>query len=240
MSTDILADLRDVADALTNPYQHREPRWGWSPSRHKVKLPDHVVILPGLIAQLAELAEIPTSPGGSNDTPTSRPVPQSRPPGNPQALAAYLDIHIGVAKWTILFGLDSRDTVESQVRHLVASVAARDAEDQGGLLDELRRWQRQAEIILEWREADLQLTVPCPVDECGERSLRVNVPEKTARCVACGCRWAEVENPDRGVYSIGVLAGFIADHRRLSKAGADRAREDDRARKAARSGRSAA
>jgi hypothetical protein len=238
-ATDILADLRDVADALTNPYQHREPRWTWSASRHKVKLPDHVVILPGLVAQLAELAEIPSSPGGGEDAPTSRPVPQSRPPGNPQALAAYLDIHLGVAKWTIMFGLETRDTVESQIRHLVASVAARDDDDQGGLLDELRRWQRQAEIILEWREADLQLEVPCPVDDCGERALRVNVADKTARCRACGCRWAEEENPERGIYSIGVLAGFIADHKRLSKEGADRAREVERARKAARSGRPA-
>lgn len=239
MTVDVLADLRDACDALTNPFQHREPRWTWSDSRHKVKLPDHVVVLPGLIGQLAELAEIPTSSGGSNDTPTARPVPQSRPPGNPQALAAYLDIHIGVAKWTIMFGLNSRDTVESQVRLLVASAPAQDTEDQGALLDELRRWQRQAEIICEWREADLQLEVPCPVDDCGERALRVNVQDKTARCVACGCRWAEEEHPDRGVYSIGVLAGFIADHKRLSKAGADRARGEERARKEARS-RSAA
>lgn len=237
MPVDILADLRDVCDSLTNPYQHREPRHTWSASKHKVRLPDHVVTLPGLIAQVFDAAY----PGGSQADSggfTVRPVPGSRPPGNPRALACYLDIHIGVAKWTILFGLDSRDTVESQIRLLVASAPTQDPEDQGALLDELHRWRRQCEIIAGWRDPDPQLEVPCPVEGCGERALRVNLAEKTARCTACGSRWAEEEDDWTG--SIGLLARHIQDHKAAGKRAADRARADERVRKAARNGRSAA
>lgn len=240
MSVDTLSELRDVCDALTNPYQHREPRHAWNASKHKVRLPDHVVTLPGLIAQVAEAAY----PGGNTADSggfTVRPVPGSRPPGNPRALACYLDIHIGVTKWTILFGLagqETRDTVESQLRHLVASSPTQDSEDQLGLLDELRRWQRQCEIITGWRDPDPQLEVPCPVEGCGERALRVNLAEKTARCTACGSRWAEDEDDYTG--QIGLLARHIQDHKAATKAGADRVWADERERKAARNGRSAA
>lgn len=239
-ATDILADLHDVSDALTNPYSHREPRGHtWSESRHKVKLPDHVVTLPGLVTQLGEIVY----PGGqATDSGgfTVRPVPSSRPPGNARAMVAYLDIHIGVAKWTVLFGLDSRDTIESGIRQLVARAMEQDREDQLCLLEELRRWRRTCEIITGWKDPDPQLQVPCPVEDCGERTLRVNIADRTARCTACGVRWAEVEDPEQGIYSIGGLADHIQTFEAGSKAAADGARLEARELKARRNGKSAA
>lgn len=230
--TDILADLADTCDALCDPQQHREPRWYWDANRNKKTLPDHVVVLPGLIARLAEVVYPGSAPDNGG---TARPVPSSRPPLRTDAASALLAIHMAVARWTLSLRLELRDTIESSVRQLLGRIAREDSDTQMALLTEMRSWQRQCEIICGDRQPDPQLQVPCLVEGCGQRRLRVNMAELKARCEGCGTRWAENEDPEHGIYSIGVLAGHIADYQRQSKAGADRVRQEERDRKAARS-----
>ncbi len=234
MRTDILADLRDVCDLLCDPHQIREPRWTWDANRNKKPLPDHVVVLPGLLGQLADIV-YPGSPPDNGSGPTARPVPGSRPPLRTDAMSALFAIHCAVARWHMSYCLTTRDTLESSVRQLLGRVAQEDSDTQAALLTEMRSWQRQAEIICGWRQPDPQLQVPCPVEGCGERRLRVNLTDRSARCEACGARWGEQEDEWTG--SIGVLAGHIAAYQKLSKKAADGARLVERERKQARSGR---
>lgn len=232
MTADIMADLRDVCDLLCDPHQIREPRWTWDANRNKKPLPDHVVVLPGLLGQLADIV-YPGSPPDNGAGPTSRPVPSSRPPLRMDAASAHLAITIAVARWHVSLGLELRDTIESSVRQLLGRIAVEDSDTQATLLSEMRSWQRQAEIICGHRQPDPQLQVPCP--HCTERRLRVNMTELTARCDTCGSRWAEQEDERTG--SIGVLAAHIAEFQRQSKAGADRVRAEVRERKHRISGR---
>ncbi len=239
-----MADLRDTVDALCDPHQIREPRGTyWDHNRHRKQLPDHVTVLPGLLQQLADIV-YPGSPPDNGAGPTARPVPSSRPPLRMDAASAHLSIVMAVTRWHLTLGLVLRDTLESSVRQLLGAISREDPDTQAVLLGEMRSWQRQAEIICGHRQPDPQLQVPCP--HCGERKLRVNMTDLTARCDGrpddgdpCGSRWAETEDPDRGIYPIGVLARHIAEHQRLSKEGADRARAVDRARKQRISGRPA-
>jgi len=238
MTVDIMADLAQVCDDLTNPRKHREPRGHyWDAARHRRTLPDHEVTLPGLITQVGQIVY----PSGQQDdgTCTMRPVPGSRIPGNPKAVTCYLEIHIAVTRWHVLFGLTLRDTIESSIRQLLGKASSEHSDTQVELLDEMRRWRHQCEIVTRWRDPDPELDAPCPVEQCGARTLRVNLAKRTARCNTCGARWAEEVDEDRGIGSIGVLGRHIQAHRAESTAASRSAWDEERARKARRTGRAA-
>lgn len=236
MTVDILAELRDACDSLTEPYHSRSQRWTWDHNRHRKPLPDHVITLPGLLQQLADMA-YPGQPADSGDF-VMRPVPASRPPLQLRAVSAHAAIAVGIVRWCWSMQLDLRGTAESNLRQVLAAAGRQDRDTQITLLDEVRGWRRQAEIITGWRDPDPELQVPCP--HCGERGLRVAIADKVARCVNCRSRWAEDEDIDAGVYSIGVLGRHIADYQAGSREAADRVWAAERGRKAAREGRPAA
>lgn len=236
MTFDVVAELRDVADALTNPTQVRNPRHGRDANGERVRLEDHVAILPGLIGQVAEIVW----PNGGSDSESARPVPASRPPGNPQAMMVHLDIWIGVARWHMRWCLTTRDTLESSVRQLLAKVMSEDSDTQDELLAEMRSWRHRCELVLREAFNDPQVQSPCPVEGCGSRTLRINVQRKTARCATCRARWAEVPDPERGVWSIVGLADHIQTFEAASRAAAAEVRETERVLKEKRYGRSAA
>lgn len=236
MSFDALAELAEVVDALTNPQHIRNPRHGWDANRNKVQLPDHTVTLPGLIAQVAEIVW----PNGGGDSEGSRPVPASRPPGNPNASAVYLDIWIGTARWHMMWCLTTRDSLESSIRQLLGKVAGEDRDTQLELLADLRSWRHRCEVVLKEATNDPGVQSPCPVEGCGQRTLRINVKKKTARCTTCLARWAETPDPDKGIWSIVGLADWIRDHEQASRAAADEARRVEREAKERRYPRSAA
>jgi hypothetical protein len=234
MVVDVLTELTDTADALTEPHQSREPRWTWDAdrsNRNKIKLPDHVVTLPGLITQVGDIVW----PSGRQDQGDFhvRPVPSSRPPGDPEASACYLDVSIAVTRWHVMLGLTLRDTLESSIRQLLGRISREDRDTQLALLDEMRQWRRHCEVITGLVSPDPQLQVPCPVDGCGARTLRINVGKRTARCTSCKARWAEQEDPDAGIYSISILAQWIGEWQASAKAAADSARQVARQRKTA-------
>lgn len=236
MTFDVLAELRDTADALTNPTQVRNPRHGRDANGERIRLEDHVAILPGLIGQVAEIVW----PNGGGDSESARPVPSSRPPGNPHAMAVHLDIWIAVAKWHMRWCLTTRDTLESSIRQLLAKVMSEDSNTQEDLLTEMRSWQHRCELVLREAFNDPQVQSPCPVEGCGSRTLRINVQRKTARCTTCRARWAEVPDPERGVWSIVGLADHIQTHEAASRAAAAEARAVERDLKEKRYGRPAA
>ncbi len=236
MNTDTFTDLQQVVDTLTNPTQVRNPRTARDANGDRVQLPDHVATVPGLIAQVAELVW----PSGPDETATSRPVPASRLPGNPQAMAVHLDIWLGVTRWHLMWCLTTRDTVESSIRQLLGRAAREDSDTQDELLTEMRRWQHRCEVVLKEAFNDPQVQSPCPVEGCGSRTLRINVKKKTARCTTCRARWAEVPDPDRGIWSIVGLADHIQAHETQSRAAAAEARSVERGLKEKRYGRPAA
>lgn len=229
--SDLLSSLNDVADALTNPSQHRTPRHTWSKDRrdrHKKRLPDHVVVLPGLLTQLHDLA-YPLGVDGEEGA-GGRSVPQSREPGNPRALSAYLDIHIGVTRWTATLELAWREPVESAIRQLVGAAPAQAHDTQRDLLSDMAWWLARCEEITGWVLPDPVLTVPCPDETCGHRALRVDVEERTVRCGACGSRWAEQETETVG--SLERLGRYVTKYRAAASTAAEIVRADDRRRKA--------
>lgn len=236
MAFDLLAELRDTADTLTDAQHVRNPRHGWDANRHKVQLPDHTVTLPGLIAQVAEIVW----PNGGGDNESARPVPSSRPPGNPQAFAVHMDIWFAVARWHVRWCLTTRDTLESSIRQLLGRVTSEDRDTQEELLTEMRSWRHRCEVVLREASPDPGVQSPCPVEGCGARTLRINVQRKTARCTTCRARWAEVPDPEKGVWSIVGLADHIQAHEAQSRAAAGAARDVERELKAKRYGRTAA
>lgn len=230
--SDVLGQLRDVVDALTNPSQHRTPRHTWPADRrkrHKVKLADHVTIVPGLLTQLAAMA-FPLGAGG-DDGGGARAVPQSRPPGNPRAIAAYLDIHAAADRWSADLGCSPRATLASTVRGMLGAAPAQPHDVQRRLLRDLDEWLAQCMVITGVAVPDPVLAVPCPADLCGARTLRVDLDKGTVRCLSCGARWARDEGERVG--SLGVLARYVTEYQSAARTAADRVRAESRRRKAA-------
>lgn len=239
MAIDILAELRDTSDALTEPHEHREPIFDWDHNRNRKKIGDHKIVRAGLLAQVGELV-YPGTPPDTGDF-VVRPVPGSRPPLRTDAASAYLQIHLAATRWCLSLRLEIRDTIESTVRQLLGRVASEDRDTQAALLTEMRSWRRQCELITGLREPDPHLQVPCP--RCGNRSLRVDMAQASARCShdvvvegerqRCGATWDEESG------TIGVLARHIAEFQAQAKAGAARVRAEEREKKLRRAGKAA-
>ncbi len=70
----ILQDIADEVEQLTDPRQHSEPRWEWDTNRNKKPLPPHITTVPGLIQQLRDLAE-PGNDGGEGGDAGAHSVP---------------------------------------------------------------------------------------------------------------------------------------------------------------------
>lgn len=187
---DPLADIRDAADTLTDPRQHREPRWEWDHNRHRKPLPDHVVTLPGLIQQLRDLIE----PGAADEGAGARALPESRPPGNLDAVSLLAAIEFGAAKRCLDLQVTRRATPESNIRAIVGAAGRLDYDTARVVAAELRAWQRQAEILAKWRNGAMELICPCP--ECAARgSLLVNPETEAAWCTSCAQEWPAEDSP---------------------------------------------
>jgi hypothetical protein len=239
MAIDILAELRDISDVLTDPVQHREPIHGWDKNRNRKVIGHHVIVRPGLLAQVCELIH-PGTPPDSGDF-VVRSIPGSRPPLRTDAASAYVQIVLAATRWSLSLRLEVRESAESTIRQLLGRIAAEDRDTQAALLSEMRSWRRMCELITGVREPDPHLQVPCP--RCGNRSLRVNLAEASARCAyditvvgerrRCGAVWDEESG------TIGVLARHIAEFQARAKADAARVRAEERERKLRRAGRAA-
>jgi len=230
--SDVLALLTDVVDALTQPTQERTPMHTWSQDRsdrNKKRLPDHVTYVPSLLVQLAAQA-FPLTVDGDQGA-GARSVPQSKLPGNAEALATYLDIHASVIRWTRRFEITRRDTLTSTVRKLLAHTPKCPgyATD---LLSDSMGWLESCQRVAGLIVPDPTLTVPCPV--CHTRAMRVDLDDHVVRCVACGDRWVQNPEPDAvGVGALADLATYVTRYRTKAESEADAVRAEWRRRKAA-------
>lgn len=195
-SDDLLRDILEAADALTDGRQHTERVAYFDHNRNR-KFRTHKVILPGLLAQLYE-SVIPS--GGGEGGP--RPHPGSRPPLALEALSTHTVITIAVAKWCWDLRVEMRDTVESSIRAVVAAVPLEDTPTQHRLRADLRRWRTWCAVMTGWERVDTYPAAVCPV--CGKQgSLRVNLTAERGYCtnqdpgpdgrLICGSTWSMVD-----------------------------------------------
>lgn len=222
--TDPLTTIADAADALTDPRQHREPRWEWDQNRNRKPLPDHVTTLPGLIQQLRDMTE----PGATDDGAGVRTVPDSRPPVAIDAVSLLASIEFGVARRCLEFGWAARETVEATIRLLVGEAGRLPSDKQRVVAAELRSWRHQAEVICRWQVGGVELVAPCPArvgdTTCGARgTLLANADTHAAWCTACGTQW----EPDEAE----ALFRHVREYREASARAAEVARERVRAEK---------
>lgn len=219
--SDILSDIIDSAEALTDPRQHSEPRYEWDPNRNKKPIAPYKTIVPGLIQQLRDLAEEGSTSGDDTGV---RSVPDSRPPGEFDAVALLAAITFGAAWRAGQLGLRARDTAESNIRAIVGAAHDIDSDTQRDIRAELGSWRRQADVILGWEQPPIELVAPCPVVDadgngtpCGARgSLLAQRDGTGARCVKCGAVWDE--------RNVALLFEHVKRYTEASKAAAEKAR----------------
>ncbi|WP_285554854.1 DUF7341 domain-containing protein [Actinoplanes regularis] len=200
----MLDQIATVADDLTEPHMHSESITGWDRNRHR-KTRRWTTVQPGLLAQLHQ-SVIPV--WSTPDDFGASSVPASRPPLAVEALSRHDEIAMAVLRWCTSMGLETRVSVESNVRALVGATPKLDEETAAALLDEMRQWRRWCLVLTGWEQLYCPAGVPCPIVGCGMRnSLRINLTNATALCRACGSTWTKDAEDDAG--AIGVLADYI-------------------------------
>lgn len=196
---DVLAAIRDTADDLTEPHQHRERIRDWDSNRN-AKYRVHTTTQPGLITQLGQAV---THTNGVTEGSFGGGY-GSRPPLALEALSRHLAITVQVMDWCAHLGLTVRATVESNIRALVGAAATLDHDDARALLSDLRRWRGWCAVLTGWEKLHQPAGVACLVVDCAQvNTLRINLTNKTAMCRACGSTWAEHDG------SLGILAKHI-------------------------------
>lgn len=200
-----LTDIADLAEELCDPRQHTEPIYGWSASRHRIKVRDHITVRPGLLVELRD-AIAPLL--GGLDEGGARGVPKSTPPVQIDALDRYVDIEVKALGWCKELGIQPRDTLAATVRKLVGAPLGDRARD---LRADLRRWRNWSATIAGW-EAVFSPDAACPVTGCEKRgTLRINLVRQTAFCTECRCWWDETTIQGLALY----LKADEVEHRRV-------------------------
>jgi hypothetical protein len=195
----LLHQITETADALTEPTMNREPYAVWDGNRNR-KIRHHITVQPGLLAQLYQ-SVIPAS---SSEQAPAGGVPGSRPPLAVEALSRHDQISMAVLRWCASLDLPARVSVESNVRALVGAAAKLDEDTAAAMLDEMRQWRSWCTVYLGWENIFRPAGVPCPLAGCGALGeLRVNLTSATALCRSCSAAWTEADG------SINLLAEYI-------------------------------
>lgn len=194
----LLRDIADTADALTEPHQHLEPVYDYDHHRNRRMKRVYATVQPGLLGALAEAVEPATKPEGEG-----RPAGfRSAPPLCLEAVSRLAVIQLGVIRWCWSLHIELRDTTESNLRGLVGAAGNMDPDTQTVFLDELRQWRTWCAVMTGWQSPAYAPAVPCPVDGCAQRNtLRINLARKTGMCTHCHATWDET--------TIGILADYI-------------------------------
>jgi hypothetical protein len=207
----LLDDIREAADALTEPSIHRAelPR-EWDHNRHRKPARYHQTVQPGLLTQLYQSIH----PAGTTD-PGARGIPASRPPLALEALSTYGEICMRARAWCRQARISTRVTVESTIRALVGAAGHLDDDQLHQLRADLRQWRRWCLVQTGWEQIRIPRGgVACPIVGCGRiGTLRINLTTASAMCRACGAAWSE----DDG--SIGVLAAHVEAYGAGQRAG---------------------
>lgn len=213
-----LADERlttvEEVDQLVGGWTHAE--------RHLIRTPDrkqraerHLSHHPGLLAQLhAHAAELL---GLAEDA--AHRIPDSCPPGAWGAFCAVVRIEQAAAAWVDQLRMPLRADSAGNLRFLLSMTAAPGPHGEPIAAD-IHRWWTIARVEAGWDQPPRTLTDPCPAEDCGNRSIRVNAEVCAAWCSECGRTWDAT--------NIGVLGGMLAAARELREADAARARAQRR------------
>ena len=194
----LLTEIADAADALTEPHQHAEPIYDYDTHRNRRMKRAYVTVQPGLLQALTDAVEPATKPDGEVRQAGFR----SAPPLCVEAVSRLAVIQLAAVRWCWSLKLDLRDTTASNIRALVGAAGNLDSDTQTTLLDELRQWRTWAAVMSGWQSPAYSPKVNCPVDGCGKpNTLRINLTRKTAMCVDCHATWDEA--------TIGILADYI-------------------------------
>lgn len=201
-------DIRDTADALTEPTIHREPIRDWDHNRNPRRR-YHQTIQPGLLTQLYQ-SVLPTW-STPDDTPTSSSKPGSRPPLALEALSTHHEISWHVKTWCTTLGLPVNPTAESNIRRLAGKAMSFDEPAGRTLLADLRRWRRWCLVMTGWEKITTIRAVPCPLITCRQPgTLRVNLTTASALCRACGATWSHDDHSLNGL--IDYVERFTQPH----------------------------
>jgi hypothetical protein len=199
---DPLVEIADLAEELCDATQHVERIYGWTPSRHRKLINEHVTIKSGLIDQLREAIFGTTA----TEDEGRRSIPSSKPPLLLEALARLLDITIGSNEWIHRTREVNRGDLESNVRALVGAAGRLDSSVRIELLVDMRRWRSWAAVMSGWALPPYQPHVACPMSTCGKlSSIRIILERKTGLCVECQTVWDDRDG------SINLLAAYIAE-----------------------------
>lgn len=193
-------DLRDTADALTEPSIHRAPIPYWDKNKHR-QIRHHQTVQPGLLTQLYQ-AVIPAASAPVDDAPGAAGHPESRPPLAIEALSAHAEIAGHIRAWCADYGLTLRPTGESNLRQLTAKAMSFDEPTARTLLADLRRWRRWCLVMTGWEKVTDLRGASCP--ECSTvGSVRVNLTTSSALCRACPATWSHEDG------NLGALARHV-------------------------------
>ena len=195
--TDLLADIADTADELTNPRQNVERIQDTDRSRNKRVRRVWVAVLPSLLDQLARAVQ----PGESySEEEAGRTAFESRPAARLDAVDRLVAIEAGAAGWCTRSGVELRDSPAGNIRSMVGAAPSIGSDNQSMLLGDLRAWRTWAATVTGWERPADAPRASCP--HCGKINvLRVRLARKTACCLSCGAWWDDT--------TIGILAEHI-------------------------------
>ncbi|TDB82958.1 hypothetical protein E1091_18540 [Micromonospora fluostatini] len=202
----LVDELRGIAAQLTDTYRTHVPTYTKTRGGRIKLVGVHTEDHPGLLAQLDDVAVHGVS--STDDTPGARPVPQSRPPGTWDPLAAYVEIDAEIAGWCAALDLRRRATVQGDVRQLAGAAGEPRIvnDDQAdALYRAMRAWRTRAAALIGWAAEPYRPRATCPVLTCGRAgTLRVALARRAAYCTDCRSVWDDTDG------SIRVLAEHIA------------------------------
>lgn len=195
----LLVDLAMLAEALCDIRQHVQVIREYCPVGKRTKeRRAHVTIQDGLLQQLTEMFVARVRP---IDEGAGRGLASEKTPCNLDALSRHTAITFGAAAWCWRLGIDQRADVEGNIRAMVGAAGTLDDPTLRALVGDVRRWHTWAATVTGWRSPPWTPNVPCPVDGCGRRQLRVNLTAQTALCAGCGETWDAMR--------IGTLADYV-------------------------------
>jgi hypothetical protein len=210
--SDLMADIADSADELTNPMRIVERIPDTNPYRHKRLRRVWIVTLPSLLDQLAQAIR----PGESYvEDETTRGAFASRPAARLDAVDRFLAIEAGAAMWCATARLQLRVDPAGNIRALVGAAPNLDSGRQRDLRSDLRAWRTWAATVTGWEHPPHVPRAPCPLCDA-KGTLRMRLDRNTACCMACGSAW--------DVTNIGLLTEHIKIYRAEAERAAHRAR----------------
>jgi hypothetical protein len=183
---DLLLDIADTADELTNPMRIVETVWlDRRRGDRKRRRALWTVTLPSMLDQLAA-AVMPGESYISDETTHSALA--SRPAARLDAVDRLLAIEAGAASWCLRLALSLRKEPASNIRALVGASATMASGDQRLLAADLRSWRIWAATVTGWEQPPHAPRAPCPL--CDQpASLRIRLERETGCCLACGGAW---------------------------------------------------